>query len=118
MNPEEKVEFYLNNQEQLYKEWYVEQYKHGAGLGSGEPRGKIEDIKVAFTKWFADNKSELQNKICPHVKDIQNNKFAWDTIKSLIKLIKFLPCVGPVLETAILLFVNGIENLCKSYDIE
>ena len=117
MNVKEQIRFYLENTDALYKKWHLKQIQHETGVYVGEPLGKLEDHKKAFSNWLESNKETLRQIICPNVDDIKRSKGPIDIIVSIMVLIEELSFVGGVIEAASLLFVYGLEKLCKRYEL-
>jgi hypothetical protein len=114
MNMKEKIQFYLKNTDALYKEWHLKQIQHETGVYEGVHTGALGDAKKAFDDWLKSNMAELRKVICPNMPKIRSLKNAVDIVSAITSLIEELAFVGGVTEAASLLFVYGIEKLCKA----
>jgi hypothetical protein len=117
MDVREQIRAYLDDQETLYKEWYIEQTRYETGVGFGEPVGTFEDWKKAFGNWVETHKSELREVICPNADKIKVVTTRVDIILTIMDLIEEQPYVGTVMRTATLLLLYGVEKLCKGYGV-
>ena len=116
MDIEEKIEFYLSNEDVLYKDWYKKQNEYETGIDFGEPVGSYSEYKEAFDIWLKENKSRLQQKICPHKNEFMNLTKPSEIITLIISLIDEIAIIGAVIQVAVLIFNYGLENFCESFD--
>ena len=112
MDKRKKIQMYLTDNEQLYKEWYKKQMEHITGIKYGEPIGAFDDYREAFQNWLEDNKLTIKKAICPHLNKINKIKEKVDIVLAIIALIEGLNLAGSVVEASSLIFLYGLDKLC------